>query len=84
MKTTIIIKWDLIKKRNNGIIYADLVQYESSETIIMADLDYIVKAASVRNYLICNMQEVIFEAIAHHGYNLIPPNTPKQQIVQNN
>lgn len=52
-----------IEQKRDHIIYARLEDADSKETIISADIDYVLRACRQRYYRIINAQEVLEELL---------------------
>ncbi len=52
-----------IEQKRNHIIYASLKEAYSNETVISADIDYVLRACRERRYRIINAQEVLQELL---------------------
>lgn len=64
----VIIDLNVVRSRENGVMYCSLQDMDTGERIIMADLEYIMKAIQERGYVLENAEDMLTKIAANFRF----------------
>lgn len=57
-----------VRHINNGVLYCGLIDHETGERIIQADIEYVMKAVKERGYEVVDAQDVLYKISQNYQF----------------